>query len=191
MLTCLSSKPVNTITWGHSNTQKSLRYNWSQNSKDSTMIFVFFYREIKSLLFYFPKATLSRQRIRFIICHSHKTLRVFSDSSTRAKLFQYVLRNGGRTIIRPTNRGGPRQLQVRELQLRSNDHLLCLPPSKSRPRTRLELFYRCVSRCRGRPRSRADGWLRLLRLTACARARCRRRRRSLLSCFNKVVLPER
>lgn len=175
MLMWLSSRNVNTITWGHSNIQKSLRYNWSQNSKDSTVIFVF-YREIKSLLFYFTKATLSRQRIRFIICHSHiKTLRVFPDSATRAKLFQYVLRNGGRTIIRPSNRGGPRQLQVRELQLRSNDHLLCLPPSKSRPRTRLELFYRCVSRCRGRPCSRADGWLRLLRLTACARARCRRR----------------
>lgn len=90
MLMWLSSRNVNTITWGHSNIQKSLRYNWSQNSKDSTVIFVF-YREIKSLLFYFTKATLSRQRIRFIICHSHiKTLRVIPDSSTRAKLFQYV-----------------------------------------------------------------------------------------------------
>lgn len=77
MLTCLSSRNVNIITWGHSNIQKSLWYNWSQNSKDSTMTFVF-YREIKSRLFYFTKAMLSRQRIRFIICHFHiKTLRVF------------------------------------------------------------------------------------------------------------------
>lgn len=70
MLMCLSSRNVNIITWGHSNIQKSLWYNWSQNSKDSTMTFVF-YREIKSRLFYFTKAMLSRQRIRFIICHFH------------------------------------------------------------------------------------------------------------------------